>query len=64
MSRLKAVRLAANMSQSQLAEKSSVCLITIQRYEQGQRDISKASYHILSALADALRCKPDDLIGD
>ena len=62
MSNLKSLRVKRGLSQGQLAIKSHVELRTIQAYEQGYRDINKASYAILNALAKALNCELEDLI--
>ena len=56
MSNLKKIRIEKGLTQGQLAIKSHVELRTIQAYEQGYRDITKASYENLSKLAVALEC--------
>ena len=51
---LKFSREMAGMSQSELAKKSGVPLKNIQSYEQGLRDINKASVLTVLQLAEAL----------
>ena len=62
MSNLKSIRIKRGLSQGQLAIKSHVELRTIQAYEQGYRDINKASYSILNTLAKSLNCEIKDII--
>ena len=54
---LQRVRIAAGLSQSQLATKAGLPLSTIQKYEIGDRNIDRASLSILCALAEALDAK-------
>ena len=61
-SALKRIRIYAGLSQRGLAENSGVPVRTIQQYEQGQKDISKAGYSTVVALAQALHCSPERLI--
>jgi DNA-binding XRE family transcriptional regulator len=51
-----------DLSQSELAEKSGVSLRSIQMYEQGNKDINKASVESVLKLARALNCKVEDLL--
>ena len=60
--KLKKVREAAGLSQSELAKKSGVSLRSIQMYEQRQNDIDKAQGHTLYKLAVALGCDIEDLL--
>lgn len=60
--RLKRVREAAGLSQSELALKSGVSLRSIQMYEQRQNDIDKAQAHTLYKLSTALGCDIEDLL--
>lgn len=60
--KLQEYRKKAGLSQSQLAEKSGVKLRTIQHYECGDSDINRAAGDTLRALANALRCKMEDLL--
>ena len=62
--KLKELRLAAGLSQAQLAEVSGIGKKTIQDYEQGYRDIKKAQGLTLLALAKALGCIMEDLMSD
>ena len=54
-------RQSAAMSQRMLAEDSGVPLRTIQQYEQGQKDLRRASYETVEKLARTLKCRPEDL---
>lgn len=62
MNKLKRRRQEKGMSQSELAEKADVSLRNLQYYEQGSRDINKASVLTVYKLAEALDCKIVDLI--
>ncbi len=62
-STLKRLRKYYELTQKQLSEKSGVSLRMIQLYEQKQADISKAQVNIVRALADALSCSVEDLVG-
>lgn len=59
---LKRRRLAAGLSQSQLAALTGIPIRTIQQYEQGQKDINKARAEYVIALARALYCEPQLLL--
>lgn len=59
---LKARRLAAGLSQSDLARRADVPVRTIQQYEQRQKDINKAQAHTLLQLSSALYCNVEDLL--
>ena len=59
---LKERRLAAKLTQRQLAEQSGVPLRTLQQYEQGQKNINKAQAEYVIALARATYCQPSDLL--
>lgn len=59
---LKKYRTKASMTQSQLAEISGVSVRMIQYYEQGVKDINKASGETLYKLSRALGCKMEDLL--
>lgn len=59
---LKEYRTKSGMSQSQLAEASGVNVRMIQYYEQGVKDINKASAETLYKLSRALGCKMEDLL--
>ena len=59
---LKEYRTKSGMSQSQLAEASGVNVRMIQYYEEGVKDINKASGEALYKLSRALGCKMEDLL--
>ncbi|MCI5831168.1 MAG: helix-turn-helix transcriptional regulator [Treponema sp.] len=60
--RLKRLREASGMSQSQLAELSEVNIRTIRSYEQKTNDINKAQVNVVRKLAHALGCDIADLM--
>ena len=62
MNNLKEMREKRGLLQKDLAEKSGVTLRSIQAYEQGTKDINKASVSTVIALAKALRCDVYDII--
>lgn len=62
MKTLKELRTIAGMSQSQLSEKSGVNLRMVQYYEQGVKDIKKASGETILKLARALGCSMEEII--
>lgn len=64
MSKLQDKRLECNLSQSQLAKASGVSVRLIQHYEQGFRDINKASVVTVMKLAEALGCEIQDILDD
>ncbi len=55
-------RLAAGISQSQLARASGIPKRTLQQYEQRQKDINHARADYVQALAKALCCSSSDLL--
>ena len=59
---LRTLRRLLGYSQRMLAEKSGVSLRMIQQYEQGAKDINKASGESLVALSRALGCRMEDLL--
>lgn len=59
---LKRRRLEAGLSQSELSSLSGVPLRTIQQYEQGQKDISKARVDYIIAFSKVLCCDCQSLI--
>ena len=59
---LKSLRLQMGISQSGLAEAAGIPVRTIQQYEQGQKDLSKARSEYLISLARVLSCDPAQLI--
>lgn len=62
MNKLKQMREARGLSQSQLAKKSGVNIRLIQYYEQNYRDINKGQAATVLKLADALECDVRDII--
>lgn len=56
---IKDKRIAANMSQKELAQASGVSRVAITRYETGER---KPNIEVAARIAKALACKVDDLI--
>ena len=61
-SKLKTIRKACKLSQTELSKKSGVSLRSIQMYEQRQNDIDKAQVNILYKLSCALHCEISDLL--
>lgn len=61
-SALTRLRLAAGLSQNELAERSGVNIRAIQSYEQKKRDINKAQFTMVLNLATALDCNPTELL--
>jgi DNA-binding transcriptional regulator YiaG len=61
-SKLQYIRQMNGLSQSELAERSSVSLRMIQQYEQRKKDINKASAFSLRSMADVLNCDIEDLM--
>lgn len=62
MSNLKKKRKELGMSQALLASKSGVNIRTIQSYEQGAKDINKASVEAIYMLSKALNCRMEEII--
>lgn len=59
--KLQQQRKLCGYSQKQFAEKSGVNLRTLQQYESGAKDLSKASVSTVAALSNVLGCKIEDL---
>ena len=59
---LKAIRLDAGLSQSELAEISDISVRTIQQYEQKQKNINAAKAETVVKLAKALNCTVEALM--
>lgn len=59
---LKAKRIEAGMTQSQLAKSAGVSVRMIQHYEQGVKDIDKAQAITVIRIADALGCDSKDIL--
>lgn len=62
MKKLKEKRMAAGLSQSQLAEKAGLNVRVLQHYEQGTKNFDHARIDILLKYCIALNCKLSDLI--
>lgn len=60
--RLKVMRQAAGLSQSELAERTGVNLRTLQHYEQGEKDLRRAAGETILALARALGTTVESLL--
>ena len=63
-SRLQNTRLAAGLSQSQLAAATGLNVRTLQCYEQGAKDINNAKLATLLKLCLALDCKLGGILTD
>lgn len=63
-SNLKSVREMKEMTQKELAEKSGINIRMIEHYEQGSKNIRKASAETVYHLAKALECDMEDLLDD
>lgn len=61
-SKLRKLRTARGLSQSELARASEVSLRSIQMYEQKQNDIDKAQANTVYRLARAIGCDMEDLL--
>ena len=59
---LKTMRLRAGLSQSKLADLTSIPVRTIQQYEQRQKNINNARAEYLIRLSRALYCRVSDLL--
>lgn len=62
MKKLKQLRMAQGLSQSQLAEKAGLNVRVLQHYEQGTKNFDHARIDILLKYCIALNCKLSDLI--
>ena len=60
--KLKKIREANGLSQSQLADMAEVSLRSIQMYEQRKNSIDKAQVHSLFRLSKVLGCSMEDLL--
>lgn len=61
---LQKLRKAADLSQSQLANKAGIRVQVLQQYEQGVRDLSGAKLATLLKLCNALECRLADIVTD
>lgn len=62
MTNLKNVRIAAGLSQSQLAQQTGVNFRMLQHYEQGVKNIDGAKIETLASLARVLNCGISDIL--
>lgn len=62
MAKLKEMRQAKGLSQSQLAEKAELNVRTLQHYEQGSKTFDHARLDTILKCAIALNCKIEDII--
>ena len=62
--KLQAARLAADMSQSQLAAAAGISVRILQDYERGARDINGAKLTTLLKICNALECSLRDILTD
>ena len=62
MNKLKAKRMEAGLSQSQLAEKAGLNVRVLQHYEQGSKNFDHARIDKILNVCLALNCKIDDII--
>lgn len=59
--KLKEIRIKKGISQKELSEKTGISLKAISSYEQGIRDLKKASFENIVKIAKALDCNVFDL---
>lgn len=62
--KLQAARLAAGMSQSQLAAAAGISVRILQDYERGARDINGAKLATLLKICNTLECSLRDILTD
>lgn len=62
MNNLQSRRKQVGLSQNQLADKVGMSVRTLQDYEQFRLDINKAAADMVLKLANALKCKPEDIM--
>ena len=60
--KLQAVRTAAGMSQRGLSVRTEIPLGTIQKWEQGSKDINRAAVEDVLRLTKALGCEIEDIL--
>lgn len=60
--KLKKLRQASGLSQSQFAEKAEMSLRTLQHYEQGSKDFDHARIDTILKACLILNCKLEDII--
>lgn len=64
MSKLQDRRVAAGLTQTQLAYKADISSVTLVKYENGERQIDGAKIRTLALIARALNCRIEDIIED
>ncbi len=62
MSKLKQIREAAGMTQSELAKATGISVRVIQNWEQGTRPLNGARAITVYQLSQALKCTVEDLL--
>lgn len=62
MSNLKNARIAAGISQSELAKQANVNFRMLQHYEQGTKNIDGAKIETLAAISRVLKCGIADIL--
>ena len=62
VSRLARLRSYAGLTQRMLADRSGVSIRMIEQYEQGRKDLSKASAETILKLSQVLRCSMEELL--
>ena len=62
--KLQAARLAAGMSQSQLAKAARISIRNLQDYERGARDFNGAKLVTILKVCNALKCNLRDILSD
>ncbi len=62
VSKLARLRAYAGLTQKLLSDRSGVSVRMIEQYEQGRKDISKASAETILRLSQALHCNMEDII--
>lgn len=60
--KLKQLRQAAGLSQSQFAEKAEMSVRTLQHYEQGSKDFNNARIDTIMKACIVLNCRLEDII--
>lgn len=60
---LKIKRMAAKLTQEELSRLSGISIHNIQSFEQGKRDIKKASIAVVTQLAKTLNCDYKEIVG-
>lgn len=61
MTNLQKLRKVQNLSRRELSERSGVNLRLLSYYENGYKDINKASFDTIMKLSKVLKCSPEKL---